>query len=89
MFPVKCPQCLAELVIDDLNNLLTEETWRKLISMAINQYAGKNPENITFCFTAGCKQVNLIMGKHFKCDACQTSYCLECKLNYHPGLTCQ
>ena len=26
---------------------------------------------------------------HFRCDACQVAFCLECKMNYHPGLTCQ
>ena len=29
------------------------------------------------------------MGKHFKCDSCAQTYCLECKQNYHPGLTCK
>ena len=60
MFPIKCPQCLAELVIDDLNALLTNEMEQKLVTIAVNQYAGKNPEILTFCFTAGCKQVNFL-----------------------------
>lgn len=89
MFPVKCPQCLVEFAVEDLNALLTEDMWRKLISMSVNQYVGKNPEKITFCFTAGCKQVNEMKTTYFKCDACQSSYCLECKMNYHRGLTCQ
>ena len=36
MFPIKCPQCLAELVMDDLNSILDNNTWPKLISMAVN-----------------------------------------------------
>jgi len=63
--------------------------WAKLTNIALNQYTGRNADTITGCYTAGCKQVNFILKDHFKCDECGQSYCLGCKLNYHPGLTCQ
>ena len=89
MFPIKCPQCLGELAIVDLEELMTTETWPKLNSMALNQYVGRNPEIISNCYTAGCKQVSFLIKNHFTCDECQQSYCIECKMNYHPGLTCE
>lgn len=76
MFPIKCPQCLVELVVQDLNSLLNNQTWPKLISMAVNHYISRNPEIVTNCYTAGCKQINFLMVDNFKCDACNQSYCL-------------
>lgn len=89
MFPIKCPQCLAIVVVEDLNSLLSADMWPKLINMSVNQYLGRNPEIISSCYTAGCKQINFIISGYFACDLCNQSYCLECKLNYHPGLTCK
>lgn len=89
MFPIKCPQCLAELVVEDLNRLLDNNLWPRLINMAVNEYVGKNSDLLTNCFTAGCKQINFIISDYFKCDACAQSYCLECKMNFHPGMTCE
>ena len=77
------------MIIEDLNYLLTTDIWPKLINMALNQYVGRNPEIISNCYTAGCKQVNFIIHGYFKCDSCSQSYCLECKMNYHPGMTCE
>lgn len=88
MFPIKCPQCLVQLAIIDLNELMTTQTWIKLNSMALNQYIGRNSDIVSNCFTAGCKQVNFMIKNYFTCDQCNQSYCMECKLNYHPGLTC-
>ena len=89
MFPIKCPHCMIELTIDDLDSLLDKNSWPKLINMALNQYVGKNAEVMTFCYTAGCKQVNMISLNHIKCDLCAQTHCCECKLKYHPGLTCK
>ena len=96
MFPIKCPHCLTEMVINDLDALLEDSVWPKLISMAVNQFVGKHQESYTFCFTAGCKQISPTMSDHFRCDLCNTAYCLECKVrfsniqfNYHPRMTCE
>lgn len=89
MFPIKCPHCFAEVVIDDLDSILDPTQWAKVLTMATNQYLAKHGEVMTFCFTAGCKQINMIKGDHIECDVCLSTYCLECKGRYHPGMTCQ
>lgn len=80
MFPLKCPHCMSEIVIDDLESLLDSSHWLKAQTMALNAYVGKRGESLTFCFTAGCKQVNMTKVDHFECDVCLQSYCTECKV---------
>jgi len=60
-----------------------------LKNMGLSQYIGRNAEIISNCYTAGCKQVNFLIKNYFHCDECQQNYCTGCKLNYHPGLTCE
>ena len=42
MFPIKCPQCLAIMVVEDLNSLLSEGMWPRLTNMSVNRYIGRN-----------------------------------------------
>lgn len=80
MFPIKCPHCFKEIVVDDLDCILEPGQWAKVLTMATNQYLAKNAEVMTFCFTAGCKQINMIKSDHIECDVCLASYCIECKV---------
>ena len=89
MFPIKCPHCMVELTIDDLETLIDAGAWPKLINMGVTQYVNKNTQIMSFCYTAGCKQINMLKLNSFRCDMCAVTYCTECKQNYHPGLTCQ
>ena len=27
--------------------------------------------------------------KHYRCESCKKPYCLECKVPYHDGMTCE
>lgn len=83
MFPIKCPACTVELTIDDLESLIDTTSWDKLKNMAITQFVNKNTDIMTFCYTAGCKQVNMLKLKNFKCDMCAHQYCIECKQDWH------
>jgi hypothetical protein len=89
MFPIKCPHCMVELTIDDLETLIETGSWPKLINMGVTQYVNKNTHIMSFCYNIGCKQINMLKMNSFKCDMCALSYCTECKQNLHPGLTCQ
>ncbi len=51
--------------------------------MGVTQFVNKNSTIMTFCYTPGCKQINMLKHDHFKCDKCAASYCLECKQRYH------
>lgn len=68
MFPLKCPQCLVEVAIVDLDELIVPEVWPKLRDISLNQFVGRNTEIISNCYTAGCKQVNFLIKTHFNCD---------------------
>ena len=59
---------MVELTIEDLDSLLDSGAWPKLINMAANQYVNRNADVMTFCYTPGCKQINLLQLTNFKCD---------------------
>lgn len=79
MFPIKCPHCLVEVTVDDLESLVDEASWPKLITMSVNQFVNKNAESLTFCYTPGCQQINFLNLKTFCCDECGITYCINCK----------
>lgn len=64
MFPIKCPHCFKEVVIDDLDAILEQVHWNKVLTLATNQYLTKHADVMTFCFNAGCKQINMIKNDH-------------------------
>lgn len=57
--------------------------------MAANHYVNKNSDLMTFCYTPGCKQINMLKLRHYRCDTCAIDYCTDCKQRYHPDLTCE
>ena len=57
--------------------------------MSINHFVYTNPSQYTFCYTASCPQINIIEGNWFRCRECKKGYCLSCKGNYHPGMSCE
>ena len=98
-FPIKCPLCagnerheinyktvLDSLLLNDKDNLAA-----KLENISLNHLAENNPDEITFCPTAGCKYMCSYDKNefHLECPMCQKSYCLQCKTEWHKGMTCQ
>ncbi len=57
--------------------------------MGVTQYVNKNMEVMTFCYTPGCKQINMLKLNNFKCDVCAATFCCQCKQPWHEGLTCE
>lgn len=80
---------MIEVTIDDLESLIEPNSWQKLIDMGVTQYVNKNMEIMTFCYTAGCKQINMLKINNFKCDLCAASFCCQCKQAWHEGMTCE
>ena len=37
---------------------------------------------MTFCYTAGCRQINMVKKDHIECDVCLGVFCIECKVNF-------
>jgi hypothetical protein len=70
---------MVELTIDDLESLIETGSWNKLINMGVTQFVNKNAQFMSFCYTPGCKQINMLKLTGFKCDVCAVSYCCDCK----------
>ena len=98
-FPIKCPLCagnerheinyktiLDSLLLNDKDNLAA-----KLENISLNHLVENNPDEITFCPTAGCKYMCSYDKNefHLECPMCQKSYCLQCKTEWHKDMTCQ
>lgn len=54
--------------------------WDKIKNIAINKYISQNSSKISFCFTAGCKEINFIDGPVWNCNVCHFSYCNLCRV---------
>ncbi len=89
MFPIKCPHCMIQVTVDDLESLIDQLSWPKLISMGVNQYVNNNTETLTFCYTPGCRQIIMSKLTNFKCDQCGSAYCTNCKQKKHVDRTCE
>ena len=98
-FPIKCPLCAGNqrheinyktildcLLLNDKDNLAV-----KLENISLNHLASNNPDEITFCPTAGCNYMCSYDKKefHLECPKCKKSYCLQCKTEWHKDMTCQ
>jgi hypothetical protein len=57
----------------------------------INHLAENNSDEITFCPAAGCNYMCSYDKNefHLNCPLCKKSYCLQCKTEWHKGMTCE
>jgi hypothetical protein len=98
-FPIKCPFCQGEksheinyktildiLLINDKENLAN-----KLEYISLNRLSETNPDEVSFCPTPGCSYICYYdkNSYHLICPLCKKSYCLQCKTEWHKGMTCQ
>jgi len=98
-FPIRCPLCVGKerheinyktiidcLLLNDKDNLAI-----KLENISLNHLAENNSDEITFCPTAGCNYMCSYDKNefHLNCPLCKKSYCLQCKTEWHKGMTCQ
>ena len=98
-FPIRCPFCTENnrheinykivmdcLLINNKDNLAI-----KLENISLNYLAQNNPDEISFCPTAGCDYMCFYDKNeyHLECPLCQKSYCLKCKTEWHENITCE
>ena len=98
-FPIRCPLCAGKerheinyktiidcLLLNDKDNLAA-----KLENISLNHLAENNSDEITFCPTAGCNYMCSYDKNefHLNCPMCKKSYCLQCKTEWHEGMTCE
>ena len=98
-FPIRCPLCAGKerheinyktiidcLLLNDKDNLAA-----KLENISLNHLAENNSDEITFCPTAGCNYMCSYDKNefHLNCPMCKKSYCLQCKTEWHKGMTCK
>jgi len=98
-FPIRCPLCAGKerheinyktiidcLLLNDKDNLAV-----KLENISLNHLAENNSDEITFCPTAGCNYMCSYDKNefHLNCPMCKKSYCLQCKTEWHKGMTCE
>ena len=98
-FPIKCPLCAGnerheinyKTIIDCLLLNNKDNLAAKLENISLNHLAENNPEEITFCPTAGCNYMCSYDKKefHLECPLCKKSYCLQCKAEWHKNMTCE
>eukprot|EP00347_Sterkiella_histriomuscorum_P001452 403371984 len=90
-FPLKCPEnaCQKELLIEDLNDILSEEQRQKHLEFTFNQAIAQQ-QDMMWCPTADCKNVLVIEEgvNELHCDQCNKDYCGQCKVEYHKERTC-
>ena len=98
-FPIRCPFCENDnkhdinykiiqdcLLLNDKDSLCI-----KLENISLNYLAQTNSDDITYCPTAGCSYMCFYDRNEYQlnCPLCKKSYCLQCKSEWHMGMTCQ
>ena len=98
-FPIRCPFCTSDekheinykIVLDCLLFNNKDKLAIKLENMSLNYLAQNNPDEVSYCPTAGCNYMCYYDKNdfHLDCPLCRKSYCLKCKVEWHQDLTCE
>ena len=92
--PVKCPNCGTPIhpnfIEDSLRNA-NPQLFGKYDKYSMNNFLLNNIDNYSSCPTPGCEYLFFFNpGEYdFLCPWCNKRYCLNCKDEWHNGLTCQ
>ena len=92
--PVKCPNCgmpvHPNFIEDSLRNS-NPQLFPKYEKFSMNNFLQNNSDEYSSCPTPGCEYMFFFNpGEiNFLCPLCNKNYCLNCKDEWHRGLTCQ
>jgi len=92
--PVKCPNCGTPIhpnfIEDSLRNA-NPQLFGKYDKYSMNNFLLNNIDNYSSCPTPGCEYLFFFNPGEFDflCPWCNKRYCLNCKDEWHKGLTCQ
>jgi len=91
-FPITCPapDCKSEVTLADAE-ILGQEYVDKFISFSLKSYIEKHVDEVSCCPTPDCPFAFLAEEgqNEFKCPACNKHYCLNCRVEWHKGMTCK
>ena len=92
--PIKCPNCKTQIhpnfIEDSLRNA-NPQLFDKYEHFSMNNFLLNNNDEYSSCPTPGCEYMFFFHpGEHnFLCPLCHKNYCLNCKDDWHSGMTCQ
>ena len=92
--PIKCPNCKTPIhpnfIEDSLRNA-NPQLFDKYEHFSMNNFILNNNDSYSSCPTPGCEYMFFFQpGEHnFLCPLCNKNYCLNCKDEWHRGMTCQ
>ena len=92
--PIKCPNCKIPVhpnfIEDSLRNI-NPQLFDKYEHFSMNNFILNNNDAYSSCPTPGCEYMFFFQpGEHnFLCPLCNKNYCLNCKDEWHRGMTCQ
>ena len=92
--PIKCPNCKIPVhpnfIEDSLRNA-NPQLFEKYEKFSMNNFLLNNNDEYSSCPTPGCEYMFFFQPGEFNflCPICGKNYCLNCKDDWHSGLTCQ
>ena len=92
--PVKCPNCKTPVhpnfIEDSLRNI-NPQLMEKYEHFSMNNFLLNNNDEYSSCPTPGCEYMFFFHPGEFNflCPMCNKNYCLNCKDEWHRGMTCQ
>ncbi|CAD8097178.1 unnamed protein product [Paramecium sonneborni] len=90
-FPILCPsECKKNIIYSDLIEVLDDKQILQFQKLTFKAYIDTHNNEYSWCPTPDCQYV-FVLGEQsqFECPVCQKRYCLECKIEYHNGFSCQ
>ena len=76
---------VADILEDDEVTKFSEYSFKRLIEL--------HPEDYSFCPTPGCDYIFLwdkdSDSNDFTCPHCEKHYCLNCRCDFHTGISCE
>jgi hypothetical protein len=92
-FPVTCPvpNCRVEISTLDLKERLSAEDLSLYEQNSFRYYVQQHTGDLQSCPAPDCDFVFSWSGEapEFECPLCNKSYCLNCRAEWHPHLTCE
>lgn len=92
-FPIICPMenCKSEVANEDLMENIEKDQIDKYFEFTLKNYVEIHGDEMSWCPTADCNYA-FIYDKEItvlNCPRCNKSYCLNCRVPEHKGMTCK
>jgi len=92
-FPILCPEleCKSEIRLGDVADFMDETYREKFESFSFKSYLEKNANEVSCCPTADCPFAFIKEDdqSQLQCPVCKKHYCLNCRVEWHKGMTCK